>query len=278
VAAGNTTNHQTVAPPSPLSTADVEGEGGERGGKEEEEKPQSQTCVALEMKTEKIEKVIEKEKSFEVVQSETSDEVLSTMRPNDLDSTESQVVQDKKAGNSKALNNNNNKVLLKSDSGFSEQERAEVARNQNKNKSSPRENVEAIYKSDSGYSEQGVMASSEDEEPVPVKVKQISVEDAHNLFDKRYSALVLGQDDLGLMETAKVVSPLKKAPHAIEEDSEEDSEDDDDDESDEDSVADPKGRIWLICLSWLTLNYIILLIHDQSYHFNYFYSCSFAGM
>ena len=201
------------------------------------------------MKTEKIEKVIEKEKGCEVEESEKSDEVISTMRPNDLDSKESPSVQDKKAGKANSVNNNNNnnKVLLKSDSGFSEQQQQRAEDSRNPTKSTSRENVKAIYKSDSGYSEQGVVASSEDEDSVPVKVKQISVEDAHNLFDKRYSALVLGQDDLGLMGIGKVPTVVKKPPNAIEEDSEEDSEDDDeDDDSDEDSVADPKGRIPLV--------------------------------
>jgi len=130
---------------------------------------------------------------------------------------------------------NNNKRLIKSDSGFSEEARKSVSGSAARQPVAI-ENVKAIYKSDSGYSEPGVVASSEDEDVSgPAKSKQpISVEEAHTLFNKRYAAMLLQSPDDPSPVAPTLASP-KRPPNAIVEDSEEDSEDDDD-ETDDDSV------------------------------------------
>jgi hypothetical protein len=142
--------------------------------------------------------------------------------------------------------NNNNKVsLLKSDSGFAES--VEESRNLMKHSvpTTPKqsgESVKAIYKSDSGFSEHGGVPSfEEDDVPTPAKVKHISVEQAHSLFEKRYSSL-LGQDDMAMFgaKSDPVPSP-KKVSNAIDEEDDSDEETDTD-ESDEDSVTDAKGN------------------------------------
>jgi hypothetical protein len=121
----------------------------------------------------------------------------------------------------------NNKVLTKSDSGFSEQHVSEGPRNRKP------DGVKAIYKSDSGYSEHG----GSDDDNVGVRSKQISVSEAHTLFNRRYAAMLL-QEQEGVPLTAAST----KAANVIREDSEDGSESDDADDSDEDSVVDPKGR------------------------------------
>ena len=141
---------------------------------------------------------------------------------------------------------NNNKLLIKSDSGFSEHTGSEGSKATAPKQPVAVENVKAIYKSDSGYSEPGIVASSEDEDGGSTRPKQISVEQAHTLFNKRYAAMMLqGQDDLALVPPAPV-SP-KKPPNAIVEDSEEES------DTDDDSV---EGRIHesllKIACHWLT--------------------------
>ena len=138
--------------------------------------------------------------------------------------------------------NNNNKALLKSDSGFTDSVVAEDPLSKNINKV---ENVKAIFKSDSGFSE--VPSSEEDDLLAPgAKGKaQISVEQAHTLFEKRYSAM-LGQDDLALfggsVSASETPKSLNLAKSAIDEEgSDEYTDDDDNDETDDDSEDDVKG-------------------------------------
>ena len=157
------------------------------------------------------------------------------MRQNGPGSNEGQSVSPTTELNNETGSVNNNKRLIKSDSGFSEEARKSVAGSAARQPVAI-ENVKAIYKSDSGYSEPGVVASSEDEDvSSPAKSKQpISVEQAHSLFNKRYAAMLLQSTD-DPSPAAPTLTSAKRPPNAIVEDSEEDS-DEDDDETDDDSV------------------------------------------
>ncbi len=215
-------SHQTVEQPPPERGATKIAE--QEGGRGEREKDSSS---------------VEEDKSWTTCSGENKQTVSRDaveMRQNGPESKSGQSVSPTtELSNDKAVNNN--KLLVKSDSGFSEQQKTESSRRSLSG--TPKqpvaiENVKAIYKSDSGYSEPGVVASSEDEDVAsPAKSKQISVEQAHTLFNKRYAAMLLqGQDDLA---TGPAPTAVRRPPNAIVEDSEEDS-DEDEDESDDDSV------------------------------------------
>jgi len=245
------TSHQTVAPAPPTPSVEaISSKAGEIATKIEDGGETEAVAGKTHSKT--SEKFEEVKKNIPEPDLKVREEVEpTTMRQTGVTDSQEPV---KVATDQQVAGNNNNKVsLLKSDSGFAES--IEESRNVMKHSVSKQqpsgESVKAIYKSDSGFSEHsGVPSFEEDDIATPVKVKQISVEQAHNMFEKRYSSM-LGQDDLAMFGSKSDPIPApKKVSNIIDEEDDTDEETDTDD-SDEDSVAVAKGSF--ICSGSLVL-------------------------
>ena len=239
------TSHQTVvpAPPTPSVEA-ISSKAGEIATKIEDRGETEAVAEKTHSKTnEKFEEVKNSENIPEPDPKVREELEPATMRQTGVADSQELV---KAATDQQVAGNNNNKVsLLKSDSGFAEsvEESRNITKHSVPTQQQPSgESVKAIYKSDSGFSEHGGVPSfEEDDVATPVKVKHISVEQAHNMFEKRYSAM-LGQDDMAMFgaKSDPVPPALKKVSNVIDEEDDSDEETDTD-ESDEDSVAEAKG-------------------------------------
>ena len=241
------TSHQTVVPALPTPSVEaISSKAGEiatkiEGGETEavDEKTHSKT-------NEKFEEVKNSENILEADLKVREELEPATMRQTGVADSQELV---KAATDQQVAGNNNNKVsLLKSDSGFAEtvEESRNIMKHSVPTQQPSGESVKAIYKSDSGFSEHGGVPSfEEDDVATPVKVKHISVEQAHNMFEKRYSAM-LGQDDMAMFgaKSDPVPPAPKKVSNVIDEEDDSDEETDTD-ESDEDSVAEAKGSLIL---------------------------------